>query len=266
MLAYFCRMFSFFNAYLLWPLAALLLTMPSARAQRFPEHAEQEPARNTGRAVLFSLKAGAHLTGGDLAKRFGSFSSIGGNAEWLAENNFIIGLEGHYYFAAPVREDPLAILRTPEGDLIGRDQFLAEVDLRGRGHYLGGTLGYLFARSGMRSGLRVMLGAGLVRHKIRVQDDNRTLIQVQGEYAKGYDRLTGGLALNQFIGWQHLGPDRRANWFAGLEFTQAFTNTLREWDFSSMRKLEGRRTDLWFGLRLGWTLPLYQTPSEKIYY
>ncbi len=261
----FAPMFTSFRLYLSGLLAAWAFATPLAQAQRFPQHPEKE-SRNTGRAVLLSVKVGAHLPGGDLARRFGPFGSLGGNAEWLGENNFILGLEGHYYFAAPAREDPLAILRTPEGDLIGRDQYLADIALRGRGYYLGGSVGYLFARSGTRSGLRVMVGAGMVRHKIHVQDDDRTLIQVQGEYAKGYDRLTGGLAFNQFIGWQHLGPDRRSNWFAGLEFTQGFTNTLREWDFSSMQKLDARRTDLWFGLRIGWTLPLYQTPPEKIYY
>ncbi|MCS6929272.1 MAG: hypothetical protein NZM43_07240 [Saprospiraceae bacterium] len=258
-------MYTRFQTHALMLLTALCLYWKAAEAQQFPEHPEEE-ARNTGRAILLNVKGGAHLPGGDLSKRFGAFGSVGGSAEWLGANNFLFGLEAHYYFAAPSKEDPLAILRTPEGDLIGRDQFLADVDLRGRGHYLGGAIGYLFAKAGTRSGLRLVLGAGVVRHKIRIQDDDRTLVQVQGEYAKGYDRLTGGLAFNQFIGWQHLAPNRRANWFAGLEFTQAFTHTLREWDFTSMRKLEGRRTDLWFGLRLGWTLPLYQTPAEKIYY
>ncbi len=243
----------------LWCLAGI------ASAQRFPQHPEEE-VRNTGNAILLSVRLGAHLPGGDLKQRFGPFGSVGGSAEWMSENNLILGVEGQYYFAAPVREDPLAILRTPEGDLIGQDQFLADVTLRGRGYYLGGHLGYLFASSGTRSGLRITLGGGLVRHKIRVQDNDNTLVQVRGEYAKGYDRLTGGAALQQFIGWQHLGPTRRSNWYLGFEFTQAFTTTLREWDFSTMQKLEGRRLDLWFGLRLGWTLPFYLTPADKIYY
>lgn len=251
--------------YLAGLLALLTCCGGTAQAQRFPEHPEED-ARNTGRAILLSVNFGAHLPGGDLATRFGPFGSIGGHAEWLAENNFLFGAEGHYYFAAPVKEDPLAILRTPEGDLIGRDQFLADINLRGRGFYLGGALGYLFARPNTRSGVRLMLGGGWLQHKIRIQDNDNTLVQVQGDYAKGYDRLTGGWALHQFIGWQHLGAMRRSNWFVGLAFTQAFTNTLREWDFSAMRKLEGRRTDLWFGLHLGWTLPLYQVPADKIYY
>ncbi len=251
-------------------LALALLALGSvgaltAQQRSFPEHSEMEQ-RNVGKAILLSVKGGFHAPGGHLSARFGPFGSLGGSAEWIAENNLIFGAEGHYYFAAPTKEDPLAILRTPEGDLIGKDQFLASVQLSGRGHYLGAVVGYLFARPNTRSGLRLSLGGGIARHKIHIQDDDNTLVQVQGEYAKGYDRLTGGWALQQFIGWQHLGPTRRSNWFIGLEFTQAFTQSLREWDYSSMQKLTGRRTDLWFGLRLGWTLPLYQTPADKIYY
>ncbi len=243
----------------------LALAAPIASFAQFPEHPETE-RRNVGRALLWSAKGGFHLPGGHLCRRFGPFGSLGGSIEWLAENNLVLGLEGHYYFSAPVKEDPLTILRTPEGDLIGRDQFLADVQLSGRGYYIGGAIGYLFARPNTRSGLRITAGVGAVRHKIRVQDNENTLVQVQGEYAKGYDRLTGGMALSQFIGWQHLGPTRRSNWFVGLEFTQAFTRSLREWDFSAMGKLEGSRTDLLWGLRLGWTLPFYQTPADKIYY
>ncbi len=246
------------------PLPLALLLAFSLQAQKFPEHAEKE-ARNKGNAFLVNLLFGAHLPGGDLADRFGADGNFGGGLEWITKNNFLLGAEGHYLFGNEVKEDPLTILRTPEGHVIGNDQFVATILLRERGYYIGGLLGKLFTVGQKRSGIRFTLGAGMLYHKIRVLDDTQSVGALTGDYAKGYDRLTGGIALNQFIGWQHLAANRRAIWFVGLEFNLGFTKNLRDWDFSEMRKIEGNRTALRFGIRIGWTLPFY-TGSENITY
>jgi len=238
----------------------------SVQAQKFPEHPETVEGRNKGAAVLVHLNFGAHLPGVDMSDRFGQDGSFGGSLEFATGNNFFFGAEGHYFFGGKVKEDPLAILRTPEGDLIGNNQLVADVLLRERGYYFGGALGKLFTFGAKRSGIRLTLGAGWLQHKIRLQDNSQSVGQIAGEYAKGYDRLSGGFALNQFLGWQHLGANRRSNWCVGLEFNQGFTKSLRDWDFTEMRKLDGRRRDLRFGIRVGWTLPFYLSGADKIYY
>lgn len=236
-----------------------------AAAQKFPEH--PETARpNTGPAILTHFSVGFQLPAGDMADRFGANGSFGGGAEWITPGNFILGLDGHYIFGGTVKEDPLAILRTPEGDIIGGNQLIADVALRERGYYIGGLIGKLFPMGAHRSGIRVSLGAGMLTHWIRLQDNSSTVVQITGDYAKGYDRRTGGLMLQQFVGWQHLSDNRRSNWMVGLEFGQGFTQSLRSWDFSEMRKLDEKRTDLRFGIRLTWTLPFYMSGAENIYY
>lgn len=235
------------------------------QAQKFPDNPEND-VRNTGKAILIHVNFGAQVPGSDLAARFGENGNLGGGAEWISAANLLLGLEGHYIFGGKVKDDPLAILRTPEGDIIGNNQLVADIALRERGYYFGGMIGKLFTFSEKRSGIRLSLGAGWLQHRIRIQDNTNSVVQVSGEYAKGYDRLTGGLALNQFIGWQHLGAMRRSNWYIGLEFNQGFTKSLRSWDYSEMRRLDGKRTDLRFGIRVGWTLPLYLSGAEKIYY
>ncbi|MBK9336412.1 MAG: hypothetical protein IPM98_07410 [Lewinellaceae bacterium] len=236
-----------------------------ALAQRFPEHSEIQE-RNKGKAFLVHLTAGIHQPGANFADRFGTTGSVGGGLEWIAAGNFLLGAEAHYSFGNTVKEDPLVLLRTPEGDIIGNNQLLAEVDLRARGLYVGGAIGKLFPIGNRRSGIRLTLGAGVQQHRIRIQDNANSVAQVSGDYVKGYDRLTGGLALSQFVGWQHLGANRRSNWFLGFEFSQGFTKSLRDWDFAEMRKLEGNRTDIRFGIRLGWTLPFYIGAANQIYY
>ena len=238
----------------------------SVAAQKFREHPEVDEDRNKGKAILTHITFGVHLPAGDMADRFGRDLNVGGAVEYLTSNNFLFGVEGHYIFGTNVKEDPLEILRTPEGDIIGSDLTVASVVLRERGFYAGGMVGKLFTFNEKRSGIRLTFGAGVLRHHIRVQDDNNSVTQITGEYAKGYDRLTGGFALNQFIGWQQLAGNRRSNWIAGFEFNQGFTKSLRDWDFNDMRKLDGSRLDLRFGVRLAWTLPFYIGEPEKIFY
>lgn len=250
----------------LYVTAGLLFGCALLSAQRMREHSLQAEPRNKGKAILAHVLFGTHRPAGDLADRFGPANSIGLGSDWIAANNLLFGLEGQYYFGNKVQEDPLAILRTPEGDLIGNDQLMASVPLRQRGWYMGGLVGKLFTVKDLRSGVRVTFSAGVTQHKIRVQDDGNTLTQITGDYAKGYDRLTGGLALQQFVGWQQLAKNRRANWMIGFEFNQGFTHTLRDWDFTERRKLDGQRVDLRFGIRAAWTIPFYIGGSEEIYY
>lgn len=237
-----------------------------AQAQKFPEHPDNTDARNKGKAILLHFDVGLHLPGGDLADRFGLNGAFGGGAEFLTDQNFFFGLSAQGFFGTTVNEDPLAILRTPDGYIIGNDRAYASVVLRQRGLYAGGTIGKIFTIQSKRQGLRVALGAGWQQHRIRVQDNRQVLTQLTGDYIKGYDRLTGGLNLQQFIGWQYLGPKRRGNWMIGFDFHQGFTQSRRDWDFNDKKKLEGKRLDLRFGIKAAWTLPFYLTKSSEIYY
>jgi hypothetical protein len=223
--------------------------------------------RNKGKVILFHLSFHAHVPAGDLSKRFGQNLAIGSGIERMTAQNIIFGAEGHYLFGQQVKEDPLVILRTPEGTIIGADGTLADVVFRQRGWYAGLNFGRLFIRNEkQRAGIRVTNSIGWFQHKIRIQDDTRSVVQITDEYLKGYDRMAGGITLQQFIGWQKLGVDRRNNWMAGIELSQGFTQTLRDWDFSTRQKLDGRRIDLRFGVRLAWTLPFYPRAAETIYY
>jgi len=234
-------------------------------AQTSPE--QKKPARSSkSKGVLAHFTLGGHLPAGDLADRFGLNGSLGAGAEYITTKNWVLGLEGAFLFGSKVKEDPLSILRTPSGDIIGNDRNIAITHAQERGMYIGATLGKLFILSEKRAGLRLTLGGGWMQHSIRVIDDSRTVVQIKGDYKKGYDRLCGGPALQQFVGWQKVGYGRDMSWLIGFEFNQAFTETRRDWDFSEMRKLEGKRLDLRFGVRVAWTLPFYTGNAEEIYY
>ncbi|MFN4255652.1 MAG: hypothetical protein ACK4Q5_11670 [Saprospiraceae bacterium] len=239
-------------------------------AQKFREHPEHNPkqeARNKGSVILFHVTYAAHWTGADLADRFGFSNAIGPGLDFTTANNFIFGADFQYTYGTKVKEDPLDPIRVDSGYIVGFGRNIASVALRQRGFYLGGHVGKLFTfGNSNRSGLRLTLGAGVLRHSIRVQDNSQSVPQLVDNYQKGYDRLTGGLALNQLIGYQLIGRTRSINYFIGFEFNQGFTRSLRDWDFAEMKKLEGSRFDFRYGIRVGWALPFYFTKPETVYY
>jgi hypothetical protein len=247
---------------------AVFLAAKSASTQTLPKlRPVDRPERNKGNGLLVHFGYGAAKPSADLAKRFGPHQNIGLGMDYITEKNLILGLDANFMFGTEVKEDPLGILRTPEGDIIGSDQTLADVVLRERGIYIGGRVGYLFGLMHPRSGILVTIGAGNLRHRIRIQDNNNSMTQINGDYKKGYDRLSGGLALTQFVGYQRIVRYSGLNWFAGVEAMQGFTKPLRSYDFSTMSVPKGNRKDMSFGFKIGLTLPFIgeETP-EEIYY
>lgn len=224
---------------------------------------------NSGDVFMFTVHYKIQEAGGDLAERFGRSTAIGASFDYLTTKNFIFGATGSFQYGIDVKEDVLASLRDSNGDIIGSNSGIASVVLRQRGLYLGAEVGKLFPLSKKRrSGIRFTVGAGFLQHKIRVQDDTNSVPQVDGEYIKGYDRLSNGLALSQFIGYQIMSNNRKINMYIGIEATQGFTQNRRSFNFDTMTIPNGKRMDTFIGLKLGWTILSYFRSEDvsEIYY
>ncbi len=246
------------SAYLLF----LVLLTAQSQAQNSPV--------NTGNAILVHASYGYFQPGGDLADRFGSSLSPGLRAEWQFEaSQWFSGLHGTFFFGNQVKEDVISGLRTSDGGIVGNDRSFADVQLRMRAWMTtiyGGKVIPL-GTSEARSGIRLELGLGYFRHKIRIQDDpSRDVAPLSANYKEGYDRLSGGMALQQSIGYQYLSADGRINFAISFECTQARTEGLRGYQYDLRANDAARRTDLLFGLRATWILPFYVTEGEAIYY
>lgn len=226
--------------------------------------------KQEGNILLFTINYSFQRPAGDLSNRFGPSSAIGFSGEILNKKNWILGVQSNLLFGTVVHEDVLASLRTPEGDIIGSDQSLASVVLRLRGTYSGVNVGKLFRISSKyeRSGIRLTLGSGLLQHKIRIQDDNVSVPQIAGEYFKGYDRLTNGLAFSQFIGYEHLSKNRLVNFYAGFEIIEGFTKNRRDFNFDTMMKDDTSRMDMLISFKMGWAFMNFYVNDkpDEIYY
>ena len=198
--------------------------------------------------------------------RFGLNFDIGLGAEMILPNNWIFGLAGGIIFGNRVNEDVVRNLRTSFNQIIGSNTGLAAVSLRERGFHSEVRVGKLIPviENNKKSGLRLVLGLGFLQHKIRVQEDPQSFVpQITGDYAKGYDRLSNGLMLSEFIGYQHLSKNRLVNFYGGFELTQGFTQNRRDYDFLTMSESDkSNRLDLLYGFKVGWILPFYISKSH----
>lgn len=225
---------------------------------------------NDGRVLLLNFNYASQLPAGDLSDRFGANLYLGSGLEIItAKKNYIFGIDGGVIFGNNVKEDVIATLRNSDGFIVAGLNGPVNVALRERGLYLGALVGKIFptSKKNKRAGIRTTMGLGFLQHKVRIQDDSESAPQVNDTYSKGYDRLTNGLALQEFVGYQLLSNNRRINFIIGLEFTQAFTKSRRSYNFDTMSANDDARLDLLFGLRVGWTLPFYiGEKGEDIYY
>jgi len=226
--------------------------------------------QNKGNALLFTINYGNQAPQKDLATRFGNNLTVGFNLEYLTDKqNLIFGAASSLIFGNEVRENVLSSLENDNGTIYNNTFSNAMVDLRQRGTYTGLYIGKLFGllKENKRSGIRLQLGAGLLQHKIRLQvDPNSFVTELTTERIKGYDRLTNGLALQQFVGYQHHSKNRLINFYAGMEFTQGYTKNRRTVNYDTgLAETESRQDYLW-NFKVGWILPLYDTKSTEVFY
>lgn len=208
------------------------------------------------------------LPGGDMADRFGNNFNIGAIFQWKLRCNWIIGIEGDFLFSDHVKENNiLDKYFTPDGNIIDGSGHYATVILYERGLKIEIKGGKIFPVIGpnKNSGLMTTLGIGYLQHKILINTPENSIPYLENEYRKGYDRLSTGLSLTEFLGYINFGNKRLINFYSGFEFTQAFTKNRRMVNFDTGVLDNKSRIDLFFGLRLGWVFPIYKRIADKSY-
>jgi hypothetical protein len=85
-------------------------------------------------------------------------------------------------------------------------------------------------------------------------------------YQTGYDRLTNGGMLSQFIGYQYMGVRKKVNFDGGIEFSEGFLKGRRLWNYARNAPDNAREMDVLIGIKVGWILPKYFKVTEKYYY
>ena len=206
--------------------------------------------------------------GGDMADRFGRGNSIGLNYAYKFRYNLFFELSYSYLWGDEVKENNILDgLKTSSGNIIDNQGYLNPVALELRGHGAYMSIGKLFPVIGPNpnSGLFFSVGGGFLQHKIDFSYLAKTVTQVSGDYAKGYDRLSNGFAIKVNIGFLRVN-DRYLNWSLGFECVQAFTQNRRDWNIDTRQKDTTKRIDLMFGLNLRAVIPFYKRTGDVYYF
>jgi hypothetical protein len=232
----------------------------------------QTSAQSVKDSCVRILMIGFHFSGqlpqNDLAARFGPNLSAGTNFTWKTKKNLLINVEGSYFFGNKVKEDVVSSIRNESGNVTDNEGYPADLRLTERGWNIYANVGYLFSKLGHNpnSGLFVTIGGGWTQHKIKLYDANQKIAAVNGDLKKGYDRLSGGFGLSQFIGYKYISNNRIANCYFGFEFYEATTQSLRGFNYDTGLEDTQKRLDVLMGFRFGWILPLYKRTKDFYYY
>jgi len=220
-----------------------------------------------GAILGFGIGIGANFAAGDLKDRYGNNLNFSINSEYITKNNWLINGEFLFLFGDNVKEDVLAPYRTPNGTILGDDNQIADIFLRERGLFLGIGLGKLFPfKEQERSGLKLLIHAGILQHNIRFTDERNSVGQIRAGRYIGYDRLSRGFSLKETVSYKHLSKDRRLNFEFALDFIQGFTSEVRAYNFDTGLPSIQSRFDMLIGARIIWNLPFYRGGEDTVYY
>jgi len=220
---------------------------------------------------LLEFNYGFHGSFGDLHDRFGSNSDFGVSILSIAlKNKVFFGIEGSFLFGSTVNEDVLSSLRAFDGSIIDIDGRAGDVNLKERGFYLGVDAGKIFSttdHANKLTGIRAQLGAGLLQHKIRIQDNGGSVVALEKKYLKGYDRLSNGPAIHIGLGYQYQSPTDNFHFRIMGDLYGASTKSRRDIDYNTGKYLDQKHTDILAGFSVAYIVTISRVhPSEYIYY
>lgn len=212
---------------------------------------------------------GLQVPFGDMADRFGFGGITGGGVMYKTKKNIVYEGNFGFIYGNRVKEDSiLKPIMTSQDFIIDRTGNPAEVFLFERGFTVTGRVGKIFTFIGPNpnSGLHVALGMGFMQHKIRIQDNLESVPQLQGDYRKGYDRLTNGWLISQSVGYQHFSNYRLVNYYIGFEFYEAITENRRSFNYDTGEHDGRTRLDILGTMVVRWYFPTYKRQPKEFYF
>ncbi len=211
---------------------------------------------------------------GDLQDKFKNFIGLGGGFLYKTKSEWYIGFDGAFMFNDKTKnaEAVISDILSSNGTIIGANGRATNIFISQRGMTLQFLkVGHLVWRKKVlngnpSSGLLAMTGIGLLQHQYRIIDRDNSAPQLAGNYSKGYDQLRNGLSVNPFLGYVYYDNDKFINFILGIEYSLAFMESRRDFDFLLMKKDETKTTDHLVSLKLIWNIPIRKKMSRDYYY
>ena len=213
-----------------------------------------------------------HFPLGDLRTMFKNNFAVGPGFTFKSASNWTVGFHFDYMFGANMRDSAFfnGTLANDQGIVIDGNGLVSQGGITAEGRYwtVQADFGKIIPVNRWKnSGIWLRLGAGYFSHRLRLDDFGNQYPQLEGNYAKGYDRRSGGFVLNQFVGYQFVRKNRMLNFYIGLEFHEIWTKPNRNYVL-----YEGPTDDMkakfsgLVGFKAGWNIPLYERKTTTTFY
>jgi hypothetical protein len=213
----------------------------------------------------------------DLHKDYGNNLAIGADIGFKLKSNWSIDFGFKYYFGGKVSQDLIDStfknLRV-DGYFISSNGVATdeiEVEFRGTSfHFQVGKIIPVTKRY-RNSGIWIKAGIGLTQHLMNIKNPENKVYSLSSKkgapnYKAGYDKLTIGFSLYQFIGYAHMNKRNLFCMYGGVEFMENFAKRQRQYDYSLMGKDNSKRFEAMVGFKIGWIIPLYRHNPYTVFY
>ncbi len=199
---------------------------------------------------------------GDWSKMYGISHGLGFGVNYKSQTNWVLNTEGSFMLSGNIKSEAVNLINlTNSNNYIfnSNNGTPATVDITMRGFNGFVKIGKVFpiARFNKNHGFFVQAGAGYLMHYINFNIPQSTVVQLNETNQRGYDRLHAGPATNQFIGYFYQSENRLINFYIGIDFTQAFTKNLREFNYDTKQYDTGSKQDNITAFRFAWMIPIY---------
>ncbi len=243
------------------PLILMLTFMCSQLAAQNDEFVTD---KNFNNAILIAPAFTAQFPLADMQKRYGYNSQIGGSLTYQIRKHWHIGVDAGFMFGNRVKEDSvLDRISTSQGSFISvQDGSLVNVFLQQRGFTVKAIFGktILFSKKNPlnHSGLLLLTGVGFIQHRILIDVREEIVPQLNKTYRKGYDRMSNGPVISQFIGAIFLKHKKWISVYGGVQADVAFTQNRRPINFDTQIADNAQRIDAFIGVKFGWIIPVFR--------
>ncbi len=223
---------------------------------------------------MFQATYAYQFAGQDTKTLYGNNHSLGASLVYKTEGNWMFSLNGNFISGNDVnitRNDLFGDILDNNGEIITGDGIYGSYAMFERGAHFQVCVAKIFPvlAPNPNCGLFIKGGLGYLFNRLRTEFGSYASPPpaLAGDYLYGYDRMRGGFAWSGEIGYLYLSSTRVLNFSISLEFTQAYTKSLREWDFNLMQKDGKSYVDQYIGIRGAIYIPTYKRkPAEYYYY
>ena len=231
--------------------------------------------RNVKDSIIGTPWVGVHYggnwTSGDLADNYGYMSHVGFLAGYKTNKNWFLGFDANFMFGNQVRITGLFDgLVDSFGNITDINGDIAKVLVYARGFNANFAIGKVFPilSPNKNSGIFVHAGMGYLLHHIRIETQDQVVPQIELDYKKGYDRLTIGPNIHEFVGYSFMSNGGYLNFYGGFYFQQGFTKNQRTINFDQpeIPVSTATKLDLQYGFKIGWFIPFYKRLPKDYYF